>query len=282
MATEDKVLIFDTTLRDGEQSPGVALNVEDKLEIARALERLRVDIIEAGFPASLARRLRVRHPDRQAGARLRHRRARPRRASRTSTPAGRPFSTPSTRASTSSSRPPTSTSCTSSSATRSVCWRWRARWSLAPRSTAEDVEFSPMDATRSDSEYVYRMLDRGHRRRRDDRQHPGHRRLHDPGGVRAVPPRHPGERAEHPQGAHLRPLPQRPRSGRREQPGRRQRRRAADRDLHQRHRRARRQRLARRGRDGDQDAAGLLPPRHEHRLARTSTARAASSRSSPA
>ncbi len=52
MATEDKVIIFDTTLRDGEQSPGVALNVEEKLEIARALERMRVDIIEGGFPAS--------------------------------------------------------------------------------------------------------------------------------------------------------------------------------------------------------------------------------------
>jgi len=52
MTMQDKVLIFDTTLRDGEQSPGVALNVEEKLEIARALERLRVDFIEAGFPAS--------------------------------------------------------------------------------------------------------------------------------------------------------------------------------------------------------------------------------------
>ncbi len=52
MTTEGKVLIFDTTLRDGEQSPGVALNVEEKLEIARALEKLRVDFIEAGFPAS--------------------------------------------------------------------------------------------------------------------------------------------------------------------------------------------------------------------------------------
>src|SRR5437867_1414390 len=49
---EGKVLIFDTTLRDGEQSPGVALNVEEKLEIALALERMRVDFIEAGFPAS--------------------------------------------------------------------------------------------------------------------------------------------------------------------------------------------------------------------------------------
>ena len=48
----ERVLIFDTTMRDGEQTPGVALNVEEKLEIARALERMRVDIIEAGFAAS--------------------------------------------------------------------------------------------------------------------------------------------------------------------------------------------------------------------------------------
>src|ERR1051325_8200377 len=48
----DKVLIFDTTLRDGEQSPGVAFNINDKIEIASQLERLGVDIIEAGFPAS--------------------------------------------------------------------------------------------------------------------------------------------------------------------------------------------------------------------------------------
>ncbi len=46
----DKVLIFDTTLRDGEQSPGVALTTADKMEIARQLEKLGVDIIEAGFP----------------------------------------------------------------------------------------------------------------------------------------------------------------------------------------------------------------------------------------
>ena len=46
----DKVIIFDTTLRDGEQSPGAALNLDEKLEIARQLERLRVDVIEAGFP----------------------------------------------------------------------------------------------------------------------------------------------------------------------------------------------------------------------------------------
>jgi len=49
-APTDTVLIFDTTLRDGEQSPGATLNVEEKLEIARQLSRLGVDICEAGFP----------------------------------------------------------------------------------------------------------------------------------------------------------------------------------------------------------------------------------------
>lgn len=47
-----KIKIFDTTLRDGEQSAGVNLNLSEKLEIARQLERLNVDIIEAGFPAA--------------------------------------------------------------------------------------------------------------------------------------------------------------------------------------------------------------------------------------
>lgn len=44
------IIIFDTTLRDGEQTPGVNMTIEDKLEIARQLARLRVDVIEAGFP----------------------------------------------------------------------------------------------------------------------------------------------------------------------------------------------------------------------------------------
>ncbi|MBF0586783.1 2-isopropylmalate synthase [Prosthecochloris sp. N3] len=52
MSTKEQVLIFDTTLRDGEQSPGASLSVQEKIEIARQLEKLNVDIIEAGFPAS--------------------------------------------------------------------------------------------------------------------------------------------------------------------------------------------------------------------------------------
>ena len=48
----ERVLIFDTTLRDGEQSPGATMNRQEKLQLARQLEKLGVDIIEAGFPAS--------------------------------------------------------------------------------------------------------------------------------------------------------------------------------------------------------------------------------------
>jgi len=47
---QDKLIIFDTTLRDGEQSPGASMTKEEKVRIARALERMKVDIIEAGFP----------------------------------------------------------------------------------------------------------------------------------------------------------------------------------------------------------------------------------------
>jgi 2-isopropylmalate synthase len=52
MTPTDTVRIFDTTLRDGEQSPGIALNAGEKVEIARQLERLGVDVIEAGFAIS--------------------------------------------------------------------------------------------------------------------------------------------------------------------------------------------------------------------------------------
>ena len=47
--SNDRVIIFDTTLRDGEQSPGASMTKEEKLRIAKALERMRVDVIEAGF-----------------------------------------------------------------------------------------------------------------------------------------------------------------------------------------------------------------------------------------
>ncbi len=51
-AVRDRVIVFDTTLRDGEQSPGATLTAEEKLEVADALFKLQVDVIEAGFPAA--------------------------------------------------------------------------------------------------------------------------------------------------------------------------------------------------------------------------------------
>ena len=45
-----RILIFDTTLRDGEQSPGATMNTQEKLLVAKQLEKLGVDVIEAGFP----------------------------------------------------------------------------------------------------------------------------------------------------------------------------------------------------------------------------------------
>jgi len=46
----DRLVIFDTTLRDGEQAPGFSMRIEEKLRLARQLEKLGVDVIEAGFP----------------------------------------------------------------------------------------------------------------------------------------------------------------------------------------------------------------------------------------
>src|ERR1051325_7973340 len=50
MAQTERITIFDTTLRDGEQSPGCSMNIEEKVRLAGHLERLGVDVIEAGFP----------------------------------------------------------------------------------------------------------------------------------------------------------------------------------------------------------------------------------------
>jgi 2-isopropylmalate synthase len=80
-AAGERVLIFDTTLRDGEQSPGASMNPDEKLRIARQLEKMGVDIIEAGFPVASdgdfesVRQIAQRVPDRRArpGERRRHR-----------------------------------------------------------------------------------------------------------------------------------------------------------------------------------------------------------------
>ena len=52
MPDKDKVIIFDTTMRDGEQSPGASMSVEEKIQISRVFDEMGIDIIEAGFPIS--------------------------------------------------------------------------------------------------------------------------------------------------------------------------------------------------------------------------------------
>ena len=65
------VKIFDTTLRDGEQSPGATMTSAEKLELARSLARMGVDIIEAGFPAASPDDLEDNWTDRADRTRLR-------------------------------------------------------------------------------------------------------------------------------------------------------------------------------------------------------------------
>jgi hypothetical protein len=69
--SSNRLIIFDTTLRDGEQSPGASMTKDEKVRIAKQLERLRVDVIEAGF-CCLAGRLRIDQGDCHGGARIDH------------------------------------------------------------------------------------------------------------------------------------------------------------------------------------------------------------------
>ena len=50
MSDKNRIIIFDTTMRDGEQSPGASMSLEEKLQISRVFDELGVDVIEAGFP----------------------------------------------------------------------------------------------------------------------------------------------------------------------------------------------------------------------------------------
>ena len=61
-ANTEQVIIFDTTLRDGEQSPGASMTLEEKLAVADLLDTMGVDIIEAGFPISSSLTSSSHHP----------------------------------------------------------------------------------------------------------------------------------------------------------------------------------------------------------------------------
>jgi 2-isopropylmalate synthase len=154
---DDRVIIFDTTLRDGEQSPGISLNTPEKLEIAHQLARLGVDVIEAGFPiASPGDFEAVRAIAREvegpiiAGLARAHAADIERAAD----------------AVRDSQRPRVHTFISTSdihiehqlqSTRADVLGQARAAVAHA-RSLVEDVEFSPMDATRADVEFTAEVV----------------------------------------------------------------------------------------------------------------------------
>jgi 2-isopropylmalate synthase len=149
----NRVIIFDTTLRDGEQSPGISLNATEKLEIAQQLARLGVDVIEAGFPIAspgdfqavqtIAREV---HGPVIAGLARAHA-ADIERAAEAVKDAERP------RVHTFISTSDIHIEHQLQSTRADVLGQARAAVAHA-RSLVEDVEFSPMDATRADVEFT--------------------------------------------------------------------------------------------------------------------------------
>jgi 2-isopropylmalate synthase len=154
---DNRVIIFDTTLRDGEQSPGISLNAAEKLEIAHQLARLGVDVIEAGFPISspgdfeavraIARSV---HGPVVAGLARAHA-ADIERAAEAVRDAERP------RVHTFISTSDIHIEHQLQSTRADVLGQARAAVAHA-KSFVDDVEFSPMDATRADVEFTAEVL----------------------------------------------------------------------------------------------------------------------------
>ena len=272
----DRVVIFDTTLRDGEQSPGISLDVGEKLEIAEQLARLGVDVIEAGFPiasdgdfeAVEAIAKAVRGPvitglsrtgfqdvDRAWEAVRHAERARIHVFIATS-------------------------AIHMKKKLRMTEDQVKAEAAAGVARAAELHEGRRVLAGRRQPlgrRLHVRGAPAGRRQRRDHAEHPRHRRVRRARRVRPTDRPHPRAGEGRLRGLH--PLPQRPRAGRRQLAGRRGGGRASGRVRDQRPRRARRQRRAGRDRDGDQDPQRLLRPRRRRRARpRSSRARRGSSR----
>jgi len=166
----DKILIFDTTLRDGEQSPGATLNAQEKLDIARQLARLGVDIIEAGFPAASP-------GDLEAVKRIAQTVGQEPRIDKHGNPAEPPVICGLARANPQdidaaweAVRPAKRPRIHTFLATSSVHMEYKLKMSPEEvvarvremvgyaRQLCEDVEFSPEDAGRSDPRFLYRVL----------------------------------------------------------------------------------------------------------------------------
>ncbi len=153
----DRIIIFDTTLRDGEQSPGFSMNMDEKLHFADQLVKLGVDVIEAGFPRSsqgdfdavrrISGRVKGRRWRARAGELRRHRHAWER--SRRGEPA-HPYVH-------FQFRHTHRVSAQENARPGDGAGRRRGE---ARVSYTSNVEFSPMDATRSDRDYLAGMVER--------------------------------------------------------------------------------------------------------------------------
>jgi 2-isopropylmalate synthase len=158
----DRILIFDTTMRDGEQSPGAKLNVEQKLRIAKQLAKLQVDIIEAGFPfASKGDFEAVQQVARQVGTIDGPKICGLARAMK-----------PDIKAAADALEPAANKRIHTFLATSDIHMEFKLKKTRAEvleiagemvayaRSLVDDVEFSPEDAGRSDPEFLYQVLER--------------------------------------------------------------------------------------------------------------------------
>ncbi len=155
---DNKIYIFDTTLRDGEQAPGIHLNVKEKLEIAQQLSRLNVDIIEAGFPIAsksdfeAVKEISTSIKDRKIAALARARKE-------DIDMAGKALS--------GASQPVIHTFISSSDIhlkhqfkiSREEALEFAGEAVKRSRNYTDMVEFSAMDATRSDWDYLCRMFE---------------------------------------------------------------------------------------------------------------------------
>ncbi|WNZ46370.1 2-isopropylmalate synthase [Leptolyngbya boryana CZ1] len=160
--SDDRILIFDTTLRDGEQCPGATLNVDEKLTIARQLARLGVDIIEAGFAFASP-------GDFEAVQKI---------AQAVGTPEGPTICSlaraipADIKAAAEALKPAAKPRIHTFISTSDIHLEYQLKKSRAEvlaiaeemvayaKSFVDDVEFSPMDAARSDPEYLYQVLER--------------------------------------------------------------------------------------------------------------------------
>ena len=257
----NRVLIFDTTLRDGEQSPGISLNTQEKLEIAQQLARLGVDVIEAGFPItspgdfqavqSIARTVdgpviaglaRTHVADIDAAYNAVKDAARPRIHTFIST---------------------SDIHIKHQLQTTRDDVKGQARAAVAhAKQYLDDVEFSPMDATRADPEYTAEVCQIAIDEGATTINIPDTVGYAMPAGVRRVPgpPLRAGARPARRRA--LGALPRRPGAGGGQLVRGAAGRRPAGRMRHQRHRRAGRQRLARGDRDAPAHPPGRRRPLH--------------------